>query len=183
MPDPVFALTARIVAFRPADAAEAGHREAIASLLRGGGRPFSADNFEPGHVTGSALVVAPERHAVLFVFHTALRRWLQPGGHMEPGETDPRETAVREVLEETGLAVRAEEVLFDVDVHVIPARGSAPAHCHFDVRYLGLVEGLPPPVAAGVEAARWFTRAEAARLDLDGGMVRMLEKAEARGLI
>ncbi|MEV5572159.1 NUDIX hydrolase [Spirillospora sp. NPDC052269] len=35
------------------------------------------------------------------------RGWEVPGGHVEPGE-DPVDTAVRELAEETGLAVRAE---------------------------------------------------------------------------
>jgi len=183
MPTAPAVLADRLLALHPADALEAAHRDAIVTLLRTAERPFSAAHFEPGHVTGSALVVAPERRAVLFVFHSALRRWLQPGGHMEPEESDPRVTAVREALEETGLAVRAGPDPFDVDVHLIPARGTAPSHRHFDVRYLALVDGRPAPVAAGVEEARWFTRAEAAGLDLDPGVTRMLAKAEALGLL
>lgn len=183
MNQPAAALASRLAALIPADAAEERHRGEFMSLLGSAPRPFSPDQFEPGHVTGSAFVVAPDARAVLFVLHTALQRWLQPGGHMEPGESDPLVTAVRETAEETGLRVLAEPAPFDVDVHAIPARGAFPAHRHFDVRYLGIVRGLPPASAGDVDAARWFSRAEADALDLDAGVRRMLRKAAGRGLL
>src|SRR5680860_823118 len=44
------------------------------------------------------------REQVLLHRHRKLRLWLPPGGHVEFGEL-PDEAAVREVLEETGVAV------------------------------------------------------------------------------
>jgi 8-oxo-dGTP pyrophosphatase MutT (NUDIX family) len=80
-----------------------------------------------------------ERHftATGFVSHdgrTALHwhhlgRWLPPGGHVEPNE-DPVEAVLREVLEETGIAV---EVL-------ATAQPSRPTRS----------TDLPPPVTIGV---------------------------------
>jgi 8-oxo-dGTP pyrophosphatase MutT (NUDIX family) len=40
---------------------------------------------------------------VLLHFHEKLQRWLPPGGHIEPNEM-PDDAAVREVMEETGVA-------------------------------------------------------------------------------
>ncbi|MHB1005946.1 MAG: NUDIX domain-containing protein [Chloroflexota bacterium] len=46
--------------------------------------------------------------------HTAAGHWVFPKGHVEPGETD-EQAAVREVAEETGLAVRLEGPLGEAD--------------------------------------------------------------------
>ena len=43
-------------------------------------------------------------HAVLFVFHKQLNRWLPIGGHIELDE-NPEEAAIREAREESGLEV------------------------------------------------------------------------------
>jgi 8-oxo-dGTP pyrophosphatase MutT (NUDIX family) len=51
--------------------------------------------------TVAVFVVHDEK--VLLHFHEKLNRWLPPGGHIEPNEL-PDEAAVREVLEETGVA-------------------------------------------------------------------------------
>lgn len=53
--------------------------------------------------TSSVLVLGPGRR-ILLIFHAKLGVWLGPGGHVEPGES-PDQAALREVMEETGLAV------------------------------------------------------------------------------
>jgi 8-oxo-dGTP pyrophosphatase MutT (NUDIX family) len=40
----------------------------------------------------------------LFIDHRKLRKWLPPGGKVDPNET-PEDAALRECLEETGLQV------------------------------------------------------------------------------
>lgn len=60
-----------------------------------------ARGFERHH-TATAYVVAGGH--TLLLWHAKLRMWLPPGGHCEPNE-DPVEAAVREALEESGLAV------------------------------------------------------------------------------
>lgn len=90
-----------------------------------------------GHFTGSAFIVSADGRRVLLTHHRKLDRWLQPGGHAD-GDDDLARVALREALEESGLAeLRLEDgELFDLDRHVIPARGSEPGHWHYDARYV-----------------------------------------------
>ena len=97
---------------------------------------------------------------MLLLHHGKLDRWLQPGGHGE-GETDPRQIALREIAEETGLSPAdlkpfPDEKLLDVDVHPIPARPGEPAHLHLDLRYAFAARpGAEPRVSAESRALRW----------------------------
>jgi 8-oxo-dGTP pyrophosphatase MutT (NUDIX family) len=100
-------------------------------------RAFTRDAAIGGHVTGSAVVLSPDRSAMLLMHHKKLDKWLQPGGHCD-GIADARFVAQKEAYEETGLAritLLTEEVV-DVDIHEIPPRGAEPAHLHYDARYL-----------------------------------------------
>lgn len=64
------------------------------TMLRDGG---------PRHLTASAIVIdAPGDHIAL-LWHRKGRFWVQPGGHLEPGETGFEQAARREVAEEIGL--------------------------------------------------------------------------------
>lgn len=47
---------------------------------------------------------------VLLVKHKKLGKWLNPGGHIEPGEL-PHQAAEREFFEETGVRVKAVDVV------------------------------------------------------------------------
>jgi len=99
-------------------------------------RAFYRDHL-PGHITASAWIVDKDREFVLLTHHAKLNRWLQPGGHAD-GQEDVLAVAQREAYEETGLTslhlVRSD--IFDLDIHVIPARGDFPEHFHYDVRFL-----------------------------------------------
>lgn len=57
----------------------------------------------PIHLTASAIVIdAPCDHVAL-VWHRKGRFWVQPGGHLEAGETSFEQAARREVAEEIGI--------------------------------------------------------------------------------
>ena len=100
------------------------------------GDPTDRDRFSPGHFTASGFVVSPEGSSLLLIHHRRLDRWLQPGGHIDPGDASPIAGAAREVTEETGVSVEPISLdLLDLDIHSIPPRVPEPAHEHFDLRF------------------------------------------------
>lgn len=138
--------------------------------------PFSEDA-GPVHVTGSAIVVG--RRGVVLHRHKRLGIWLQPGGHIDPGEL-PSDGARREAVEETGIDVQHPGVgpeLVHVDVHPGP-RG----HTHLDLRYLLMapdVDPSPPPGES--QDVRWFgwdEAIEASDPGLKGALLALRDRFE-----
>jgi 8-oxo-dGTP pyrophosphatase MutT (NUDIX family) len=153
----VKAVWAAVVARRPVDGRETRSRDRMLVALGRLAHPFDQEA-DPTHVTGSALVIGPR--GVLLHRHKRLGLWLQPGGHLEPGET-PWEAALREAEEETGLALGWLEggpVLAHLDVH-----DGGRGHVHLDLRYLlGPVgDDTPAPGKGESQEVRWFTWSDA----------------------
>lgn len=111
---------------------------------------------DPTHVTASAIVLGGDDR-VLLHRHKRLGIWLQPGGHVDAGESC-EEAVLREVAEETGLTGDLVDVPLHVDVHEGP-RG----HVHLDVRWLVRVPAgaTPAPAEGESQDVAWFARAEA----------------------
>jgi 8-oxo-dGTP pyrophosphatase MutT (NUDIX family) len=161
----------------PVDEVEAAHQLAILDLIKTSDNPLDRDRYIPGHITASAWVVAVDTQQVGLIFHKGLQRWLQPGGHIDPDETDILAAALREVEEEMGLTIASSRAqLFDVDVHLIPAKPPFPVHQHFDIRYLCLTEMQLLVAATDVEYARWFSLQDLTPTIVDRSMQRMLNK-------
>lgn len=168
----------------PADPKEASDLEAMRGLAASLEEPFSRSQ-AGAHFTGSAVVVDPEGARVVLLHHAKLDRWLQPGGHAEPGDGGSMErTALREAAEETGCKVALHGSAarpLDVDAHLIPARKGEPAHRHLDVRYLAVAEdpGAMAHDEGESRAAQWLPWEDAiARAD-DLALKRLLSKARA----
>lgn len=120
--------------------------------------PFD-EQASPVHVTGSAVIIGPR--GVVLHLHRRLGVWIQPGGHIDDGET-PWDAARREAEEETGLPVRFADPwggpdgrgpsLLHVDVHP-----GAREHTHLDVRYLLESDDVDPaPPHGESQEVHWF---------------------------
>lgn len=177
------ALLAALARHVAGDADEARDVARVEAFVRRHAEPFDRRIAE-GHLTGSALVLSAAGAHVLLLRHRKLQRWLQPGGHADPGERSGEAVALREAREETGLEELALHPLaprpLDVDVHAIPARGDEPAHAHLDLRYLVLASHGAELRRCQDETddLRWFGWHELEQLDLDHGLRRALAKAQ-----
>jgi 8-oxo-dGTP pyrophosphatase MutT (NUDIX family) len=145
-------------------------------------------NCRPGHITGAAWILSPNRRRCLLAHHRKLERWLQLGGHAD-GQWSIENVALREAREESGLAafeilpIGGEFLPLDVDVHVIPPRFNAhgqmieDAHEHHDIRFL-LVAKSEDDIRTSDESheVAWFTPDEIIALTHEESVLRMLRK-------
>ena len=156
-------------------------RDRVRDLVRSEPRCFEKDCWR-GHVTGSAWVLSLDARACLLILHRKLGKWLQPGGHSD-GSADTWAVALREAEEETGLKVRlASDEIFDLDVHEIPARGTQPAHLHFDVRFAMWADGSSTPTASDESnAALWVPLEDVPRYTREESVLRMVRKTANLG--
>ncbi len=130
----------------------------------------------------TATVFIVDEEKVLLLLHPKLKKWLPPGGHIEPNETPP-ECAIREALEETGLHI---ELIKDEHVwisrwnaisferpwlcllEIVPAYKDKPEHQHIDFLYLGKqVGGSIGEEHLKQQDIRWFTCEEVLALAPD----------------
>ncbi len=91
-----------------------------------------------GHIAGSGAIFSPDLKKIILIYHPTFKRWMQPGGHLEPDEAGPWITAARESAEETG--VKFSRQLFKKDKripvllesHLVPSKPpkNEPVHYH-----------------------------------------------------
>ncbi|WP_200209345.1 NUDIX hydrolase [Micromonospora coerulea] len=131
-----------------------------------------------GHVTASALVLDGSGERVLLCLHGKFRKWVQLGGHCEPGDRTLATAALREAAEESGIAgLVVDPDPIDVDIHPVSCQGGS---LHYDVRFAVLAPpGATERVSDESEALGWF-RPDRLPEPLADGTVQLLAPALAR---
>jgi 8-oxo-dGTP diphosphatase len=119
-------------------------------------------------VEGDRVVLIKRGHAPL------LGEWSIPGGLLELGETI-RQAAVREALEETGLAVEPSDLLGVYDRVVRDADDRILYH-YVLIDFLCRRTAGEPHAAGDAAEARWFLRSELHTLSLAADTLDVIER-------
>ncbi len=117
-------------------------------------------------ITARALIVTGDRR-LLLTRRAERDYWVPPGGHLEPGEDLPA-CVVREALEEAGVAVRVDRLMYLWEVRA-PSGGRRVVEAFFLARPLGDLGDLRPWIgdagpAGGRRELRLFAREDLAPL-------------------
>jgi 8-oxo-dGTP pyrophosphatase MutT (NUDIX family) len=114
----------------------------------------------------------------LLLYHAKLNQWLQLGGHCD-GNPDVLAVAIKEAQEESGIQdIRPVECgIFDIDIHLIPARKHEPEHYHYDIRFLLQVCSNESFVQNHEsKELRWIDKSAASLPTANQSVVRMFNK-------
>ena len=141
-------------------------------------RPESSKREYPDRPIVGVGAVIVDQGRVLLVKRGSpplLGEWSLPGGVVELGET-LRAAAEREAREETGLLVKAGEVLEVLD-RIVPGKDGAPQYHYVLIDFLCAVHG--GELRAGGDAAdvHWAGESELAQFKLEQPAVQVVRKA------
>lgn len=147
----------------------------------------------PGHLTASALLIDTQLSSILLIHHNFLNRWLQPGGHLEPGE-DPQLGALRELFEEVGELPATLHpwhlhslIPIDIDSHWIPAsvEKQETEHFHHDFQYVFELDGQHPVQLQEAEVSdhQWVPVRSLIDETYGKRLARSVRKSAALGLV
>ncbi len=158
-------------------------RELIGMMLAHSPKPFSRDQFQPGHMTATACILHPLEQSVLLIRHKRLDRWLLPGGHVEIEDRTPDATAMREAMEETGVRLDASQrLLVGMDVHGIPPKKGEPFHLHHDLVFSFRAATAEVGISEETRAVVWCPFGDFEKYGLAGSIRRAALRSWALAL-
>jgi 8-oxo-dGTP pyrophosphatase MutT (NUDIX family) len=134
----------------------------------------------PGHITASALVVDDTGTQALLTLHPRLGRWVQLGGHCEPGDSGILAAALREATEESGITgLRIDPQLAAIHVHPVTCSLGVPTR-HLDLQFLvHAPAGAQPVISEESLDLRWWPLDEAP-CEFDNGLTQLITTARNR---
>lgn len=132
---------------------------------------------EPGHLTGSALVLDHTGTRALLTLHPRFGRWLQLGGHCEPDDETIVAAALREATEESGVeGLTIEPAPAALHVHPVTCSLGVPTR-HLDVQFVvHAPEGAHVVRSDESVELRWW-RLDELPEDSDFGLVQLAAAA------
>ncbi|WP_036504556.1 MULTISPECIES: NUDIX hydrolase [Nocardia] len=142
--------------WKPATHPEQSVREAMLAFLGSAPRGCLREH-APGHITASAVVFSHDEREVLLTLHPRVGRWIQLGGHCEPGDETVVDAALREATEESGIAgLEVEPGLYGAQAHPITCSLGVPTR-HLDLLFkIRAPRGAIPVRSAESTDLRWW---------------------------
>ena len=123
------------------------------------------------HFGVSIYIFDFKKRKFLLIKHKKLKKWLQPGGHIELNE-DPEEAALREVFEETGIHVKllGERIPRNTDfIRPLAIQKDVSDHVHINFIYLAIPLDNQTEVInySETEGLEWFSLEEINKEDFN----------------
>ncbi|MBF5002065.1 NUDIX domain-containing protein [Nocardia sp. BSTN01] len=148
--------TELLESWKPATHPEQSVREAMLAFLGSAPRGCLREH-APGHITASAVVFSHDEREVLLTLHPRVGRWIQLGGHCEPGDETVVDAALREATEESGIAgLEVEPGLYGAQAHPITCSLGVPTR-HLDLLFkIRAPRGAVPVRSAESTDLRWW---------------------------
>lgn len=138
----------------------------------------------PDHLTASTLVLDEDHRRVLLTHHAKALRWFQFGGHPEPVDTSLAGAALREAVEESGLApadLDLDVVPVELDAHPVPFCAPGAAVHHLDVMFVAVARtGARHSVSDESIDVAWWPIEDLPNPDLAPPVARALAHLGAR---
>ena len=139
--------------------------------------PSSRREYPDRPIVGVGAVIIQEERVLLIKRGSPplLGEWSPPGGAVELGET-LRAAAEREAREETGLIVKAGEVL-EVFDRIVSGKDAAPQYHYVLIDFLCTVHGGELHAGGDAADARWVKESELAEYKLEQPALDVIRKA------
>ena len=112
----------------------------------------------PDHLTASTLILSDDGSQVLLTLHAKAGAWFQMGGHCEPGDATLAGAALREAVEESGIAdLDLDPRPVQLNAHPVPFCSPRGTVDHLDVRFVAVApESSRHTVSEESLDVRWF---------------------------
>ena len=163
--------------YHPQDDAEITYKERTLQFIEENKECFER-SLESGHITASSWLLDNTGEKALLMHHAKLDIWCQLGGHCD-GDSDVLAVAIKEAQEESGILniLPLSQEIFDIDVHLIPAKGLIKEHFHYDIRFLLQVQSQEQIISnRESKELRWICSDKEKLPTKESSITRMHEK-------
>lgn len=145
--------------------------------LKSAGRKSATREYPDRPIVGVGAVIVDQGRVLLVKRGSPplLGEWSLPGGVVELGET-LRAAAEREAREETGLMVKAGDVLEVLD-RIVPGKDGAPQYHYVLIDFLCVVHGGKLHAGSDAGDACWAGENELGKFKLEQPAVEVIRKA------